>query len=245
MAAWNILGDNRRELARQIAELEWKAAGSPPDQQAVYEARIQRYQEYPRNILERELERHRALRIEYDIRRALNDERAFRAQHGQRNNWAAAALEARNNQENNWVAAAPGTNPAEILGITTNIAPHIGIKNVPAGSENFISRDNIEEGDEMVELHGNPDHLYKKSSLNQWITTRKEQFPRNPIKNPYTGQNIKQQNMKRYTARLKSGGGCGCNGTRRMYGGYKKRGILRLRHKVTRKTRRVSRSRRR
>ena len=241
MAAWNILGDNRRELARQIAELEWKAAGSPPDQQAVYEARIQRYQEYPRNILERELERHRALRIEYDIRRALNDERAFRAQLGRR--WH--ALRARNNEENNWVAAAPGTNPAEILGITTNAAPHIGIKNVPAGSENFISRDDIEEGDEMVELHDKADHLYKKSSLNQWIATRKEQFPRNPIKNPYTGQNIKQQNMKRYTARLKSGGGCGCNGTRRMYGGYKKRGILRLRHKVTRKTRRVSRSRRR
>jgi hypothetical protein len=157
-----------------------------------------------------------------EIRRALNDERAFRAQHF----WDAAALRVRNNEGNNWAAAAPGANPAEILGITTNAAPHIGTKNIPAGSENFISRDDIEEGDEMVELHGNPSHIYKKSSLNQWIATRKEQFPRNPIKNPYTGQNIKQENIKRYTARIKSGGG-----TRRMYRGYKKHTSLRLRHR--------------
>ena len=217
MAALNVLGNRRRELARQIAELEWRAAGALPDQQAIYEARIQRYEQYPQNILQREHNR-------------LLDERAFRALRF----WDAAALRLRNNE---------GANPAEILGITTNAAPHIGVRNIPIDSENFISRDNIEDGDEMVELHGNPDHLYKKSSLNQWIATRKEQFPRNPIKNPYTGQNIKQQNMKRYTASM-LGGGCGCNGTRRMYGGYKKRKSLRLRHKITRKTRRVSRSRR-
>jgi len=237
MAALNVLGDMRRELARQIAELEWRAAGALPDQQAVYEARIQRYEQYPQNILQREHNRLLDLRMADEVRRALNNERAFRRQHGLRNNWA-AALRA----QNNLAAAAPGANPAEILGITTNAAPHIGVRNIPIDSENFISRDNIEDGDEMVELHGNPDHLYKKSSLNQWIATRKEQFPRNPIKNPYTGQNIKQQNMKRYTASM-LGGGCGCNGTRRMYGGYKKRKSLRLRHKVTRKTRRVSRSR--
>lgn len=248
------------ELARRIAEEEWKLAGSPPDQQAVYEARIQRYEQYPRKTLVRELNRLTHLRREEAFRRdveraraapapTLAQEEALMRTIARQERWGADQLDRAlqqiraRHQVNNWVAPAPGVNPGETRGISTNAAPHIGARNIPVDSENFISRDNIEEGDEMVELHGNPDHIYKKSSLNQWIATRKEQFPRNPIKNPYTGQNIKQQNMKRYTASM-LGGGCGCNGTRRMYGGYKKRKSLRLRHKVTRKTRRVSRSRR-
>jgi hypothetical protein len=250
-----------RELARRIAEGEWKLAGSPPDQQAIYEARIQGYEQYPRRTLVRELNRltrmMEDLRYQEELAQAraapgptLAQEEALMRAIARQERWTADNLEQAlqrvraRHQANNWVAPAPGVNPAEIIGISTNAAPHIGKKNIPVDSENFISRDNIEDGDEMVELHGNPDHIYKKSSLNQWIATRKEQFPRNPIKNPYTGQNIKQQNMKRYTASM-LGGGCGCNGTRRMYGGYKKRKSLRLRHKVTRKTRRVSRSRRR
>jgi len=116
--------------------------------------------------------------------------------------------------------------------ISTDAAPHIGTKNVPEGSEDFISSDDIENGDEMVELHGNPAHIYKKSSINQWISKRKEQFPRNPIKNPYTGEYINQENIKRYTAKLKTKPkNKDNNGTRRKYGGSKKRKSLRVSHR--------------
>jgi hypothetical protein len=192
---------NVKYLAKRIAQLEWVAAGAPRDQRAAYEARIQRYEQYPLNVLEREYNRldegddapiAEALRdlageavgegvlpINAQVR-AINDERRARAR------------------------AFFGVWKDEL---TTDAAPHIGTKDVPEGSENFISRDDIEDGDEMVELHGNPAHIYKKSSLNQWISSRKEQYPRDPIKNPYTDEIIKQRNIKRYTAKIKKIGG--------------------------------------
>jgi hypothetical protein len=222
----------RQNLAREIAEFEWIIAGAPPDQRAAYEERIQRYEQYPLNVLERE---HNRLNEEDDaaIAEALGDIVGVLPINAQ--------VRAINDERRARARAFFGVWKDEL---TTDAAPHIGTKDVPKGSENFISRDDIEDGDEMVELHGNPAHIYKKSSINQWISKRKEQFPRNPIKNPYTGENIKQRNIKRYTARLKnkdnnkdknnspkSGGACGYNRTRRKYGGSKKRKSLRVRYR--------------
>jgi len=194
---------NVKYLAKRIAQLEWLVAGAHLDQRAAYEARIQRYEQYPLNVLEREYNRlnegddavllgdvigdlvGEALPINAQIR-AINDERRARDER----RWRPLALFGERRD-----------------GITTDAAPHIGTKDVPEGSENFISRDDIEDGDEMVELHGNPAHIYKKSSLNQWISSRKEQYPRDPIKNPYTDEIIKQRNIKRYTAKIKKIGG--------------------------------------
>ena len=220
----------RYNLARNIARLEWEAAGSPPAQKAEYEARIERYKHYPYNILQAENNRLYAI---YDQEDHLfinpQEEEAFKREQARKD---------REEIERIWQKQ-PQRNP---VGISTDAAPHIGIREIPAGSEDTISNEDIEDGDEMVELHGNPKHIFKKSMIDEWISSRKKQFPRNPIKNPYTNVIIKQEDIKRYTAKLKAkpknGGKRGYNGTRRKYGGYKKSKSLRMRHKVTRSRRR-------
>jgi hypothetical protein len=199
------------DLAKEIARLEWIAAGSPPAQKAEYEARIQRYKEYPRDVLEEEHKRLLAI-YEQEDNLFINpqEQEAFKREQEQlrvqRKEWLRRHYEW---ERELMLAYREGRRPRRRspADISTDTAPHIGTKDVPAGSENYISRDDIEDGDEMVELHGNPAHIYKKSSLNQWISTRKKQFPHNPIKNPITAENINQENIKRYTAKIKKIGG--------------------------------------
>ena len=239
----------RHDLAKNIARLEWVAAGSPPAQKAEYEARIQRYKEYPYDVLF--AEHNRLLRIyKQEDQFFINPQEnaAFKRdellkieqEHLKHEREIKEFVEKfrRDGQEQNR-RKREQRNP---VGISTDAAPHIGIREIPAGSEDTISREDIEDGDEMVELHGNPKHIFKKSLIDEWISTRMKQFPRNPIKNPYTMVNIKQEDIKRYTAKLKAkaknGGKRGYNGTRRKYGGYKKSKSLRMRHKVNRSRRR-------
>ena len=249
----------KNDFAKNIAMLEWIAAGSPPAQKAEYEARVQRYKHYPLYVLEAEHNRllaiyeqedhlfinpqeeeafirEQALKKEQERLKREREHKEFieRLQKEQREiKEAIERLQKQNRRKREQ------RNP---VGISTDAAPHIGIREIPAGSEDTISREDIEDGDEMVELHGNPKHIFKKSLIDEWISTRMKQFPRNPIKNPYTMVNIKQEDIKRYTAKLKAkaknGGKRGYNGTRRKYGGYKKSKSLRMRHKVTRSRRR-------
>jgi hypothetical protein len=221
---------NVKYLAKQIAQLEWVAAGAPPDQRAAYEERIQRYEQYPLNVLERE---HNRLNEgdDADIAEALGDLVGEAVGEGVLP--INGQVRAINDEQRARARAFFGEWKNDIT-LTTAAAPHIGTKDVPKGSENFVSRDDIEDGDEMVELHGNPAHIYKKSSINQWISKRKEQFPRNPIKNPYTGEYINQENIKRYTAKLKTkpkNKDKNKNNARKS-GGSKKRKSLRVRHRT-------------
>jgi len=199
------------DLAKEIARLEWVAAGSPPTQKAEYEARIQRYKEYPRDVLEKEHKRLLAI-YEQEDHLFINpqEEEAFKREQEQlrvrREELELERLK-RHYEREREIRQPKIEKKRSPSDISTDAAPHIGTKDVPEGSENFISRDDIEDGDEMVELHGNPAHIYKKSSLNQWISSRKKQYPRDPIKNPYTDEIIKQRNIKRYTAKIKKIGG--------------------------------------
>ena len=266
--------------AKEVAKLEWILAGSPPAQKAEYEARIQKYKEYPPHVLEAEEKRLLAIYQQEDhLFINPQEEEAFKREQLEQKQlelekfweetrrkilpvWERQRLERLDRERRHlplreqiplWrldkeqyllnleerERAKEQTNPANI---STDAAPHIGIREIPAGSTDTISHEDIEDGDEMVELHGDPKHIFKKSMIDEWISSRKKQFPRNPIKNPYTNVIIKQEDIKRYTAKLKAkaknGGKRGYNETRRKYGGYKKSKSLRMRHKVTRSRRR-------
>lgn len=92
-----------------------------------------------------------------------------------------------------------GLQPSLLLFTTAN-AEHIGERNIPAESDNIISMNTIENGDEMVELHERPMHYYKRSSINSLLSAPGPW----PKTNPLTAQNITSpRNMKRYTARVR------------------------------------------
>lgn len=86
------------------------------------------------------------------------------------------------------------TNPK----FTTTNAENIGERNVPAGSENVFSLEPIETGDEMIELHKQPGHYYRRNGMETHLTSPGPW----PKTNPFTREEIKKTNMKRYTARV-------------------------------------------
>lgn len=84
-----------------------------------------------------------------------------------------------------------------------NGMPNVGTLNIPRGSTNVISLDDIEEGDEMVNFHGEHGYgrYYKKASFNGIPITYPSRFK----KNPTTRANITQRNVRKYKAHLVGG----------------------------------------
>jgi hypothetical protein len=80
---------------------------------------------------------------------------------------------------------------------------NVGTMNISRGSTNTISLDDIEEGDEMVNFHGEHGYgrYYKKSSFNQIPVT----YPSRYKKNPTTRANITRNNLRKYKAHLVGG----------------------------------------
>ena len=82
--------------------------------------------------------------------------------------------------------------------ISTNVAPHVGSRNITDAED--ILQMPITNGTEMVELHGNPSHLFTKEGINGWIKAKGA-----AVSNPITRQPITQGNIKRYTAVVRGG----------------------------------------
>lgn len=83
--------------------------------------------------------------------------------------------------------------------------PHRGNRNVPANAENAVMLNSIQNGDEMVDFHGESalaePRYYKKSTFNS--------LPKNARgtkKNPFTRANIRAANVEFYRARKVQGG---------------------------------------
>lgn len=93
-------------------------------------------------------------------------------------------------------AAAPAQNPAAPAAAAQNIMPEM---NIPRGSTNAINYSDIENGDIMLNFHGernleNP-RYYKANTV--------ARFQRN--ENPFTRRPITLQNKKLYKAKLVGG----------------------------------------
>ena len=94
------------------------------------------------------------------------------------------------------------------LNVNANIyaaRPHMGDRNVRANAENAVMMNAIQNGDEMVEFHGESaleePRYYKKSTFNS--------LPKNARgtrKNPFTRANIRAANVEFYRARKVQGG---------------------------------------
>lgn len=119
-------------------------------------------------------------------------------------------------------APAPGPAP-NIRNLRTatesyNAMNNIGSLNIPKGSANTITLDDIQEGDEMVNFHGEHEYgrFYKKSSFNRIPVTYPSQFK----KNPTTRANITRKNAKKYKAHL-VGGKKNRTGKRIIHNDYK------------------------
>ncbi len=84
-----------------------------------------------------------------------------------------------------------------INSISLNAAEHKGNLTLPPGTENAITYDEFEDGDEVIVLNdkkNSPSHRFKRSGLEQWIRE-------NPS-NPLTREPITQAGISRYTARI-------------------------------------------
>jgi len=113
--------------------------------------------------------------------------------------------------------------------ISTNVAPHVGSRNITDAED--ILQMPITNGTEMVELHGNPTHLFTKEGINGWIAAKGA-----AVSNPITRQPITQGNIRRYTAVVRNGGRRNRRSTRRSI----KRSIKRsTRRHIKRSTRRT------
>lgn len=80
--------------------------------------------------------------------------------------------------------------------------PHNGERNVAENAENAIMLNAIENGDEMVNFHGefNRGHLYKKSTFNSLPKNRN-----GTKKNPMSRATIRANNVRYYRARKVGG----------------------------------------
>lgn len=78
-------------------------------------------------------------------------------------------------------------------------------RNVPANATNAISTNNIENGTNMVNFHGEFGHgrFYTKNTFNKI----KRHVYSGKKRNPYTQQNIESGNITRYTAKKAAQGG--------------------------------------
>lgn len=73
-------------------------------------------------------------------------------------------------------------------------------RNIQPGTADLISFNDIENGTEMIELHGDPKHYYTRESMNTYLAASPNAWPK---QNPLTRQAIKSAaNMKRYKARV-------------------------------------------
>jgi hypothetical protein len=98
-------------------------------------------------------------------------------------------------------AASAPLAPAYNGPLSTNRVEHVGTRNIRRssledGSTDLIG-DSVENGTEMVELHGDANRYFTKNSINGWIRSRG-----NAATNPVTRAPMRQRNMRRYTARL-------------------------------------------
>lgn len=94
------------------------------------------------------------------------------------------------------------------LDVNANIyagRPHMGNRNVRANAENAVMLNAIQNGDEMVEFHGESaleePRYYKKSTFNSLPKSA-----RGTKKNPYTRAEIRAANVEFYRARKVQGG---------------------------------------
>lgn len=84
-----------------------------------------------------------------------------------------------------------------------NNIPNVGTLNIPAGSTNVVSLDDIREGDEMVNFHGEHGfgRYYKQSTFNQLPIMNSYLYK----KNPTTRATITRNNVRKYKAHLVGG----------------------------------------
>ena len=93
--------------------------------------------------------------------------------------------------------------PAQVVPPIAYQFQNTGVQNVPRGSENLISRDDIEENDEMIDFHGEKalGRFYKRNTFNSL-----EHKPTHGKKvNPFTRAPIEAANVRTYRAHLVGG----------------------------------------
>lgn len=85
---------------------------------------------------------------------------------------------------------------------STNVGTHVGERNIPANTDALISLNTVQNGNEMVELMGNPRMIFKKSDIDDWFRSRAAAG--RPLTHPIGHQEIKNASqIRRYTARVK------------------------------------------
>ncbi len=116
--------------------------------------------------------------------------------------------------------------------IKIETAEHKGYLDIPAGTTNSISYEDIEDGDEVVVVFGKTNstsHVYKREGLEDWFKSRRQQGQ--PLTNPMTNERItKQTDLTRYTARVVS--------KNNKQGGAKRYKSTRRRRALSKRTRR-------
>jgi hypothetical protein len=97
-----------------------------------------------------------------------------------------------------WSNAAEGPLVNNSVNLYANLA-NVGTKNIPAGSTNLISMENIKNQDEMVNFHNEAKfgHYYRKSNFN--ALTKNSSGKK---KNPATRKIIQPSNAVKYKAKV-------------------------------------------
>jgi hypothetical protein len=121
----------------------------------------------------------------------------------ERHGWTALEI-AKKGQLGNIVGLLEGRN----LSIVES-SPYRGDLDIPAGTTNAISYDDIEDGDEIVVLFGKttqPNYIYKRDGIEEWFNKKKSRGE--VLTNPLTNEPItSQDDIERYTARIVTNGG--------------------------------------
>ncbi len=96
------------------------------------------------------------------------------------------------------------TNPTRIREAIRNYVRPADLeeRNIPEGSTNFISYDDIQNGEPMVNFKNSYAHqrYYTKKNWDTWVKTRRN-MRRNPT-DPSTGLNVSPENIRLYKAKI-------------------------------------------
>ena len=123
-------------------------------------------------------------------------------------------LDARTNMNDRWRRSQPGFGQrirSSNQKITLNNAEHKGDLSIPPGTENAISYDEIEDGEELVVLNGktnSPSHRFKRNGLEQWIQSKYNsgEFPTNPLTREQIRTTSQLTRYKAHVAKSHKGG---------------------------------------
>lgn len=94
-----------------------------------------------------------------------------------------------------WQPVAPAAQ-----GNLINAAENIGTRNVAPNTNDPIDRETIQNGNAMVELHGNPHFIFKEAGIRNWLNAGHNTNPLSPAQRIQSSANI-----KRFTARVRGG----------------------------------------